>query len=379
MTGNVYYAIAGVAPQPSYYPAVSLNQALGAVQSITMGEIALGSWSGATTTTAAPVVITTTRHVLYLGRAVSNSVIVNPVTVELYDPPCEAEVIKVDGETTAPINVSYPILKVYWNPTTNAIYKEVDGFPDTDRDGLWDGIDPDDNGDGILDINDPNHPDYVAPDTDKDGIPDASDGDIDGDGIPNDVDSTPFAPDDPDTDKDGQKDSVDTDDDGDGTPDANDDDDDGDGVPDTSEGNHGSAPNNGNESTAGQSSTIDVGGPSVSGTSDALKGWQPSQELSKYAGAGSSLTPEEIAGLGVDAKTLGTAKGNLVSGLKGWHPFSGLSGISGDFTSLDVPLAGTTVHVSLPVDLPVINWFRNCCLFAVYLTSVWHVFRVLKI
>ena len=74
----------------------------------------------------------------------------------------------------------------------------------TDSDGINDVTDVDDDGDGLLDIYDPN---ANNPDTDGDGIPDGVDADIDGDGtLDNGLD----------TDGDGIRDEYDPDDDNDG-------------------------------------------------------------------------------------------------------------------------------------------------------------------
>lgn len=101
---------------------------------------------------------------------------------------------------------------------------------DADRDGLVDGIDPDDDNDNV--------PDAVDADDDGDGIPDAVDADDDNDGTPDQRDpdqlvSTGRPP--VDHDRDGIADIIDADDDGDGMPDASDRDADGDGAPETSE------------------------------------------------------------------------------------------------------------------------------------------------
>ena len=82
----------------------------------------------------------------------------------------------------------------------------------TDGDGEKDIIDPDDDGDGILDEDDPKHPSNV--DTDQDGIPDDIDVDDDGDGKldVNDEDHISNM----DTDGDGINDIIDPDDNGDG-------------------------------------------------------------------------------------------------------------------------------------------------------------------
>ena len=79
---------------------------------------------------------------------------------------------------------------------------------DSDGDGLTNDVDNDDDGDGILDINDPNHESNI--DSDGDGIKDDVDNDDDGDGIL-DVDDVDH-PSNVDTDNDGLTDDIDTDD-----------------------------------------------------------------------------------------------------------------------------------------------------------------------
>jgi hypothetical protein len=124
-----------------------------------------------------------------------------------------------------------------------------DGFPDntdskpvdTDNDGDPNATDPDDDGDGIPDANEPGK----DQDTDNDGQSNDVDTDDDGDGIPDATEGTT------DTDGDGKPDIIDTDSDGDGIPDATegttdtdgdgkpdnkDTDSDGDGIPDATEG-----------------------------------------------------------------------------------------------------------------------------------------------
>ena len=116
---------------------------------------------------------------------------------------------------------------------------------DTDGDGIIDALDTDDDGDGVLTINeDPNGdndptndntdgdglPNYLDPDDDGDGVPTATE-DLDGDGDPRNDN----------TDGDGLPNYLDPDDDGDGVPttgedidndgDPTDDDTDGDGIP----------------------------------------------------------------------------------------------------------------------------------------------------
>jgi hypothetical protein len=126
-----------------------------------------------------------------------------------------------------------------------------DAFPyndleskDTDGDGIGDNEDEDDDGDGVLDTADafPDNPKEWS-DLDGDGVGDNTDIDIDGDGIPNIVDSSPYNNTGlMDSDGDGVADSIDVfpyspsewaDNDGDGMGDNSDEDDDNDGVPDT--------------------------------------------------------------------------------------------------------------------------------------------------
>jgi RHS repeat-associated protein len=97
---------------------------------------------------------------------------------------------------------------------------------DQDEDGDGDNADADDDGDGyddeveILYGTDPLDAASTPPDLDQDGIPDPEDSDIDGDGVPNLADAFPQEPtQSQDTDLDGVANSVDTDDDGDGYPD----------------------------------------------------------------------------------------------------------------------------------------------------------------
>ncbi|GMV43579.1 MAG: hypothetical protein AMXMBFR64_52950 [Myxococcales bacterium] len=143
-----------------------------------------------------------------------------------------------------------------------------EGFTDTDKDGLADCVDPDDDNDGTPDVLDcaPTDPavypgafelcdgkdnncngqaDEGYPDTDGNGVPDCQDDDADGDGDPDVTDCAPKNPaihhgaveacdgvdnncnvqiDEgfPDTDGDGLADCVDTDDDNDGIPDKDD-------------------------------------------------------------------------------------------------------------------------------------------------------------
>jgi len=119
----------------------------------------------------------------------------------------------------------------------------VEGAADTDMDGTPDFLDLDSDADGtsdsiegLEDFNGDGVPDYIDdsidPDVDGDGIPNAEEGmgDGDGDGISN------FE--DPDADGDGLPDAIESvvDTDGDGTPDYLDEDSDGDGITDANEG-----------------------------------------------------------------------------------------------------------------------------------------------
>ena len=71
-----------------------------------------------------------------------------------------------------------------------------EGYPDTDTDGQADCVDTDDDGDGVPDTADncPLTPNPGQEDLDKDGKGDVCDGDIDGDKDPNDTDCAPLDP-----------------------------------------------------------------------------------------------------------------------------------------------------------------------------------------
>ena len=94
---------------------------------------------------------------------------------------------------------------------------DLDGSPedaqDTDGDGIADYLDSDDDGDGVLTIDELNG--ILVIDTDNDGIPDYLDTDDDNDGVPTalelGIDGSML-----DTDSDGIADHIDSDDDGDG-------------------------------------------------------------------------------------------------------------------------------------------------------------------
>ena len=178
-----------------------------------------------------------------------------------------------------------------------------DAFPrdatettDTDGDGIGNNSDDDDDGDGVLDTNDAFPEDETETvDTDGDGVGNNSDDDDDGDGTPDASDAFPLnASEDTDTDGDGTGDNSDddidgdgipnesdafpnnasasTDTDGDGTPNVTDTDDDGDGTPDTSD----AFPLNANEDTdtdgdgVGDNSDPDIDGDGVANDDDAF-------------------------------------------------------------------------------------------------------------
>lgn len=121
---------------------------------------------------------------------------------------------------------------------------------DTDNDGIQDEIDPDDDGDGILDVDEnPGSGDSEDPDdgnqtdSDGDGIPDVLDPDDDNDGTGDDgSDGGPSPSDDAD---------------GDGIPDVLDPDDDNDGVTDEDEASSGNGPGTGPEAPSGSGNSGD--------------------------------------------------------------------------------------------------------------------------
>jgi hypothetical protein len=100
---------------------------------------------------------------------------------------------------------------------------------DSDGDGFYDFEDPDIDGDGIPNDSDP-RPEVADSDIDGDQIADFEDPDIDGDGIPNELDPQPQRADTIDTDGDGYINKLDDDIDGDGFLNADDPDMDGDGT-----------------------------------------------------------------------------------------------------------------------------------------------------
>jgi len=128
----------------------------------------------------------------------------------------------VDGAVSSSRISLRPFAIVSYNP--DAVWQlDFGTYCDIDDDGVYDGRDPDRDGDGISNDYekelgfDPNDPNSTPPDLDGDGIPDALDDDRDGDGYLNDDDRFP---DDPtewaDMDNDGIGDNSDPDRDGDG-------------------------------------------------------------------------------------------------------------------------------------------------------------------
>jgi len=95
-----------------------------------------------------------------------------------------------------------------------------EGFSNLDNDGLADCVDPDMDGDGVLNDNDncPQYPNYTQADAEDDGIGDACDPDDDNDTVLDKEDNCPFAPNpgQEDLDSDGEGDACDNDWDGDG-------------------------------------------------------------------------------------------------------------------------------------------------------------------
>ncbi|MBI4994446.1 hypothetical protein HZC21_02265 [Candidatus Peregrinibacteria bacterium] len=108
------------------------------------------------------------------------------------------------------------------DPANNTVEKSLTVFSDTDRDGIANKDDPDDDNDGVKDADDafPLNKNETL-DTDGDGIGNNKDPDDDNDGVKDADDACPLdANETIDTDKDGICNNADPDDDGDGLPDS---------------------------------------------------------------------------------------------------------------------------------------------------------------
>lgn len=107
-------------------------------------------------------------------------------------------------------------------PDAQELIDGKDPNPDTDKDGRPDVIDGDNDGDGILDLDEAGDNDPSTPplDTDKDGTPDYDDKDSDNDTIPDVLEGGSILNPPPDTDGDTVPDFRDTDSDGDNVPDS---------------------------------------------------------------------------------------------------------------------------------------------------------------
>lgn len=114
--------------------------------------------------------------------------------------------------------ILYPWEKEEDNPANNVVTKSIYVNQDTDRDGVTNSKDTDDDNDGTPDTQDlfPLNKNESR-DTDGDGTGDNADKDDDNDGVPDTSDDLPLDPNETtDTDKDGIGDIADTDDDNDG-------------------------------------------------------------------------------------------------------------------------------------------------------------------
>ncbi|MEK7171714.1 MAG: thrombospondin type 3 repeat-containing protein [Patescibacteria group bacterium] len=115
-----------------------------------------------------------------------------------------------------------PFEKEQDNPANNTVEKQITVFADTDRDGIANKDDPDDDNDGVKDEEDAFPLDKKEQlDSDGDQIGNNKDEDDDNDGVKDTEDALPLnANETVDTDKDGIGDNEDTDDDGDGVSDS---------------------------------------------------------------------------------------------------------------------------------------------------------------
>lgn len=115
-----------------------------------------------------------------------------------------------------------PFEKEFDDPLNNTVQKNITVFADTDRDGIANKDDEDDDNDGVKDEADAfplNKSESI--DSDGDTIGNNKDGDDDNDGVKDELDALPMnANETEDTDKDGIGNNEDTDDDGDGLSDT---------------------------------------------------------------------------------------------------------------------------------------------------------------
>ncbi len=121
------------------------------------------------------------------------------------------------GNHTLAVRI-YPFDKSEDNPSNNVTTKDISVLADTDRDGIANNIDPDDDNDGHIDAEDTFPLDKTEwVDSDGDGIGDNKDTDDDNDGVIDSQDALPLdASESVDTDHDGVGNNADTDDDNDG-------------------------------------------------------------------------------------------------------------------------------------------------------------------
>ena len=124
------------------------------------------------------------------------------------------DILTVNCQYAAPVSISFQVI-IYKvavvdpddidgdgipniNDPDHPDYNPADPNSDPDDDGIPNSTDPDDDGDGTPDVNDPDHPDYNSADPgsdpDGDGTPNSTDPDDDGDGTPDTIDPSPYDP-----------------------------------------------------------------------------------------------------------------------------------------------------------------------------------------
>lgn len=246
-------------------------------------------------------------------------------------------VLRTKLDNTAKVYGAITAYKAVLNADAQVIFNadsvpQIDfGFVcDIDSDGIYDGFDPDRDGDGISNDyedqvgTDPNNASDTPTDVDGDGIPDSIDEDSDGDGVPNVDDAFPEDPTETsDLDNDGIGDNADTDRDGDGfsndvetsqgtdpndaastppdldgdfIPDSVDDDLDGDGVLNTND----LFPTNPNESSdldqdgIGDNSDLDRDGDGISNAYETQVGTDPNDPASRPLDSDGDGIPDTV-------------------------------------------------------------------------------------